>query len=840
MNSVNRGLLSLSLSIACILAGCENPEPGSNDAESEQALNSVPWPAVDTARFRDETVEQRVDALLARMTLEEKVGQVIQADSASVTPEDVKNYNLGSILSGGNSAPGDLPYATIDEWLAAADEYFLASIDDSDGGVAIPLIWGIDAVHGHNNVIGGTIFPHNVGLGAMNNPALMRDIMTVTARELRATGHDWTFAPTLAVPRDNRWGRAYEGFGETPELPQKYAGPIVEGVQGAFFDDGFLGPDKVIASAKHFVADGGTKDGVDQGDAQLKEVELRDIHGLPYINAIDAGVQSVMASFSSWNGAKIHGHKYLLTDVLKSQIGFDGFVVGDWNAHGQVEGCSNTSCATAFNAGVDMFMAPDSWKGLYESTLQQVRDGVIPMARLNDAVRRILRVKVRAGIFETKKPSERILAGDKTVLGSPMHRQVARQAVRESLVLLKNNEAVLPIAPNQKVLVVGARADSVSSQSGGWTLTWQGGGLDNSLFPNADTILDGITAAVGAAGGSTEFSLDGNYETKPDVAIVVFGEQPYAEFQGDIPTLVFRDDEALAQLRRLQREGVPTVSIFTSGRPLWLNPLLNASDAFVAAWWPGSEGAGIADVLFKGADGDVVHDFKGKLTFSWPRRPDQVSLNYGELPYDPMFSYGYGLSYGDDIVVPILSEENGNAVAVDNKYVYFAKGRAEEPWSIKTSAAQEGGAAPSIRAVDHRAQEDALTITWDATGSFAFQAEEPVSLQREMNGAMELQFDYRVDKLTDGSVMLGILCVDGANCSARLNLGNFLTRYTIGEWHQGRISLSCFQPLGVEMGRLLSPMVWVADAGFEMSISDARLVEDSDGVENCPGVKGDQ
>lgn len=822
-------LIALMTGTAFTLAACGDADQPSTGDQQEPVASQVVWPSVDTARFQDEAVEQRVDALLARMTLEEKVGQVIQADTASVTAEDVKTYNLGSVLSGGNSAPGDLPYAAVDAWVEAADGYFLASVDDSDGGVAIPLIWGIDAVHGHNNVIGGTIFPHNVGLGAMNNPDLIRDIMTVTARELRVTGHDWTFAPTLAVPRDNRWGRSYEGFGETPEMPSKYAAAIVEGVQGVFGEEGFLGDSKVIASAKHFVADGGTKDGVDQGDAQMSAQELRDIHGMPYINAIDAGVQSVMASFSSWNGRKLHGHKDLLTDVLKGQIGFEGFVVGDWNAHGQVEGCSNISCPQAINAGVDMFMAPDSWKGLYENTLQQARSGEIPMARLDDAVRRILRVKVRAGVFEAEKPSVRRWAGDESVLGMPEHRRVARQAVRESLVLLKNNGNVLPLSPSQKVLVVGERADSVSSQAGGWTLTWQGGGLDNSLFPNADTILDGIEAAVAQAGGATEFSADGSYDDKPDVAIVVFGEQPYAEFQGDVQSLIFNDEAALAQLQQLQQDGIPTVSVFTSGRPMWVNPLLNASDAFVAAWWPGSEGGGIADVLFAGENGDNAHDFKGRLTFSWPRSPDQVSLNYGEEPYDPLFAYGYGLSYADSVTMAALPEDAGAGVQSENKYLYFTKGRAEAPWSIVVMGA-------SYSAVDRDAQEDAIRLTWasDTPGYFAFRSAEPISLVREMNGAMELQFDYRVDQAPEGDVFLGGSCTAGSACTGGADMTAFFKASETGAWKTGRVSLSCLVTGGMSMDEVSAPFALASDKAFQVSLSDARLVEDEDGLETCP------
>ncbi len=840
MKNTNMRMQILAIALTCVLTGCNNPDSTDGKFESNDLSGDVKWPSVDTHRFRDQAVEQRVEALLARMTLEEKVGQVIQADSASVTPEDVTKYNLGSILSGGNSAPGGKPYATASEWVAAADAYFEASLDDSDGGVAIPLIWGIDAVHGHNNVIGGTIFPHNVGLGAMNNPDLVREIMATTARELRVTGHDWTFAPTLAVPRDIRWGRSYEGFGETPEMATKYARPIVEGVQGVFGEEGFLGDSKVIASAKHFVGDGGTENGIDQGDARISERGLRDIHGVPYIDAIDAGVQSVMASFSSWNGQKIHGHRGLLTEILKQKIGFDGFVVGDWNAHGQVEGCTNVSCPQAINAGVDMFMAPDSWRGLYENTLKQVQSGEISQERLDDAVRRILRVKVRAGIMESRKPSGRPMAGDVNLLGAPEHRRVARQAVRESLVLLKNNDNILPLLPSQHLLIVGERADSVSSQSGGWTLTWQGGGMDNSLFPNADTILDGIKTAVEKTGGSIEYSADGTYSKKPDAAIVVFGEKPYAEFQGDVETLLFEDAKALEQLQKFNSNGIPTVSIFTSGRPMWVNPLLNASDAFIAAWWPGSEGGGISDVIFQSADGSVAHDFKGRLSFSWPKQPDQAPLNFGDPEYDPLFAYGYGLSYADNINVPDLPEEMMNVGIRQNKYVYFTKGRTEPPWALVTGqydASMEinslGG--PTLKAIDKDAQEDAIHITWagDTYGYIAFAGTTPVNLFREMNGAMELEFEFRVDRMPEEAVMLEARCADGATCSAAVNITNLVKAGPENEWRRARVSLSCFGAADADMTNLIAPFVLSSEGELQLSLSLVHVVEDEDGLENC-------
>ena len=367
----------------------------------------------------DPDIEAQIDEILPKLTLEQKVGQVIQGDSDSVTPEDVKKYRLGSVLSGGNSAPGPLNYAETNAWLELADKYYNASIDDEGVEIAIPIIWGIDAVHGHANLKGAIIFPHNVGLGATNNPELIEKIARITAYELTVSGHDWTFAPTLAVPQDLRWGRSYEGFSEDPEIVKSYGDRIVIGLQGEFGSEDFMGNGKVISSAKHFLADGATKDGVDQGDALISEKELSEVHAAGYYSSIPAGVQTVMASFSSWNGRKLHGDKEILTDVLKEKMGFNGFVVGDWNGHGQVPGCINTDCPQSLNAGLDMYMAPDSWKGLYESTLQHAKDGTISIERLDDAVRRILRVKLSSGIFKKGPPSSRPNSGDESLLGLP-------------------------------------------------------------------------------------------------------------------------------------------------------------------------------------------------------------------------------------------------------------------------------------------------------------------------------------------------------------------------------------------------------------------------------------
>jgi len=449
------GLTLIYLSIFSLLfVACKNDKSTSGDKKSSTVINPKNWPGIKAIPLNP-SIESRIDEILPKLTLEQKVGQVIQADNGSISPEDLKKYRLGSILSGGNSAPGPKPYADTKAWLEMADKYYNASIDPEGVEIAIPSIWGIDAVHGHANLTGAIVFPHNIGLGAMNNPDLIEQIASVTAQELTVSGHDWTFAPTLAVPQDLRWGRTYEGFSEDGKIVKAYGERIVYGLQGRIGKKDFMGAGRVISSAKHFLADGATEKGADQGDAKIGEEDLINVHAAGYYGAIPAGVQTIMASFSSWHGRKLHGDKELLTDVLKEQLGFNGFIVGDWNGHGQVPGCTNTDCAQSLNAGLDMYMAPDSWKGLYESTLKHVQSGTIPMSRLDDAVRRILRVKIASGIFEKGAPSTRANAGNEKLLGLPKNRAIARQAVRESMVLLKNNDKLLPLDASKTILVIG-------------------------------------------------------------------------------------------------------------------------------------------------------------------------------------------------------------------------------------------------------------------------------------------------------------------------------------------------------------------------------------------------
>jgi beta-glucosidase len=603
------------------------------------------WSPISTPFTDEEGVKERIDGIVVRMSIEEKVGQIIMAEIQSITPAEVRQYHIGAILNGGGSYPSTERYSPLQAWVDIADAFYDASMDDTDGKVVIPIIWGTDAVHGHNNVVGATLFPHNVGLGAMRNPALMREIGAATAREVAATGINWTFAPTVAVARDDRWGRTYESYSESPEIVAQYAREMVIGLQGHPALENEFAAGKVVATAKHFIGDGGTALGDDQGDTRIDERALKEIHGAGHIAAIEAGVQTVMATFNSWNGVKTHGNKYLLTEVLKNQLGFDGLVVGDWDGHEQIPGCTSSKCAQTINAGVDMVMVPTDWKEFYNNTIRQVRKGEVSKERLNDAVRRILRVKIRAGLFEKGRPSEQPLAGRTDIIGNPQHRALARQAVRESLVLLKN-DGLLPLEPGQKILVAGAAANNMPMQAGGWSVTWQGGDIGNADFPGATTIFAGIQAEVSAAGGQADFSVSGKFETKPDAAIVVFGETPYAEFEGDLEEGVdFESENALKILLALKDAGVPTVAVFLSGRPRWVTPEIDAADAFVAAWLPGSEGAGVADVLFTDENGNIQHNFSGKLSFTWPASPDQQPINIGDAQYEPLFPFGFGLNY---------------------------------------------------------------------------------------------------------------------------------------------------------------------------------------------------
>ena len=787
---------------ACLLAGCaaQMPAPSGQPAPPPSVALAHPamWPAAHSpAAITDAATEAMIDTMLARMTLEEKVGQVIQGDISAITPADLARYPLGSILAGGNSGPYGNERADAATWKKLVDEFRAASVK---AGARIPILFGVDAVHGHSNLPGATIFPHNIGLGAAHDPEMIRRIGAATAAEISGSGIEWTFAPTLAVPQDLRWGRSYEGYGADPALVASYARAMVLGLQGPLEPGQKLGATEVAATAKHFLADGGTYGGKDQGDARISEAELIARHAQGYPAAIDAGALTVMASFSSWNGLKNHGNRSLLTGVLKDRMGFQGLVVGDWNAHGQVTGCTATDCPASLNDGLDLYMAPDSWKGLFDSLVGEARSGAVPMARLEDAVRRVLRVKAKLGLLGAN-PVER---GDTAQIGAPAHLALAREAAAKSLVLLKNDDALLPIKPGSRVLVTGPGADDMAMQAGGWTITWQGSDTSAKDFPNGQTVGRALVSAVEAAGGSARLDPAGKDTGPADVAVVVYGERPYAEFQGDVPDLAFRalsGEDAL--IARLKARGIKIVSVFLSGRPLFAGKLINASDAFVAAWLPGTQGAGVADVLVAQRGGKAQADFTGTLSFAWP---DDARSPVTK----PLFATGYGLSYAHPARVGRVNEDPGVDLAASRSDErYFAKGMAVEPWRLGTDSVI------TQRAVDLGAQEDAQQFTWTGPGGLALDGP-PVSLSRQLDQSWVLTLDWRIDGRGSGPFVLTM-------AGGELDLTDWLARQPVGQAMVSRIPMACFAAKGGSFDAVGTPLRIRGDKGLALTLREARI-----------------
>jgi beta-glucosidase len=585
-----------------------------------------PLSAQDTL-YLDSTapIEERVEDLLSRMNLEEKVGQMAQAERRSDNIlNNISTYYLGSVLSGG----GSTPYPnTPESW---ADMYDSLQGKAMSTRLGIPIIYGVDAVHGHNNAYGAVIFPHNIGLGCTRDSILVEELGKITALEVSATGLNWTFGPCIAVARNERWGRTYESFGETPELARMMGSAIIRGLQG----DALAQRSSILACAKHYVADGGTTDGVDRGNAEIDEETLRAIHLPGYIKAIENDVGSVMISFSSWNGDRCHGHDYLIDTLLKQELGFEGFVISDWNGIDQLGASYAENVENAINAGIDMAMAPHSYIDFFNSLIDLVDRGNVDTSRINDAVRRILRIKFKMGLFE-RPYAERSLLDS---LGTTAHREVAREAVRKSLVLLKKKDDILPISrENIRIFLAGEHADNLGYQCGGWTISWMGGSGDITI---GTTIKEAIEQEAPAA--EITYSREGeSVDTTADVAIVAIGETPYAEWAGD------RDDLSLPVsqinlVRNIKNAGLPVIVILISGRPLIVESVIPYSDAFIAAWLPGTEGKGITDVLFG------EYNPSGLLSHSWPASMDDIPINISDSVYEPLFAYGYGITDLDD------------------------------------------------------------------------------------------------------------------------------------------------------------------------------------------------
>ena len=779
------------------------------------------WPRIRSAVAHDAKLEAQVRQIVAGMSLRQKVGQMTQPEIKTVTPDQVREFYIGSVLNGGGSWPNGNKYATPADWVALADKYYDASMS-TDMATKVPVIWGIDAMHGNGNVYGATLFPHNIGLGAARNKKLIRQMAAAVGQSVRATGINWVFAPTLAVVRDDRWGRTYESFAEDAALVASYGGEYVRGLQGDLRGDA-----TVVATAKHFMGDGGTDQGKDQGVTKSSTAEMINLHALGYYSALGAGAQTVMASFNSWHDVaggvdygKIHGSKPLMTDILKTKMGFDGLVVSDWNGIAQVKGCTNDSCPQAINAGIDMVMVPDDWKAFIANTIKQVEAGEIPMARIDDAVTRIVRVKLRAGLFG-KKPSASRYAGKPEALQS---RALARQAVRESLVLLKNDKGTLPLARGKKILVVGKSADNLSNQSGGWSLTWQGTANKNSDFPNADSILKGIQEAASVTYSETAEGVD---VAAFDAVIAVIGETPYAEGDGDIgPSGTLRHSarypEDLALLRAVSGKGKPVVTVLVAGRALYTNDLMNLSDSFVAAWLPGTEGKGVADVLFKGA-----HDFKGKLSFSWPKAICQGSLNAGDKNYAPLFAYGYGLNYASKNKVGQLDASYADGgCGVTNMYPVFNQAD-RATWPLYALGGGQRMALgldvnsvvtlPTVKVetTQVNTQQDGKLVTWSGPARLEARGAKAIALPAFAATDGALQFDTIVSAAPKGKVTLAI----GAAGFDATRLFQSLA----GKQKQTvRIALSCFG--GADLSKMDTPFAVDSDAPFAAAFANIQIV----------------
>ena len=588
------------------------------------------------APVRLSSFDNRVRPLLEQMTLDEKLGQMTQAELGKLEhADDVERYFLGSVLSGGDADP---PTGNgLRDWQQTIDAVIERSLRTR---LKIPILYGVDAVHGHSNVEGATLFPHNVGLGCTRDAALVEAAARATALEMRATGAQWTFAPCIAVPRDKRWGRSYEGFAEDPAVVAELGAAAVRGFQTADLDS----PHAVLACAKHFLGDGGTSyqerapgsraAPLDQGDTRVDEATLRRIHLPGYVAAVNAGVGSIMVSYNSWNGVKVSGIRHLLTEVLKGELGFEGFLISDYYAIGQIDPDFKTAVMTSVNAGMDMAMEPARYARFIATLRELVQEGRVPLARIDDAVTRILRVKVAMGLMDEHRSqlSDPALARD---FGSLKHREVARRAVRESLVLLKNDDAVLPLAKTAaRIHVAGKAADDIGMQCGGWTVTWQG---KAGNVTTGTTLRAAIAASVSPKTQVT-YGGDARAAAGADVAVVVVGEAPYAEGVGDRADLALAPDD-VALVDAVAATGVPVVVVVYSGRPLILGSVLDRAAAVVAAWLPGTEGRGLTDVLF----GDYAP--RGKLGFTWPRSMQQIPINVGDAVYDPLFPFGFGLTF---------------------------------------------------------------------------------------------------------------------------------------------------------------------------------------------------
>jgi len=590
---------------------------------------------------KTETIENRVADLLSRMSLEEKIGQMAQVELKSIDLKKsvISEYYIGSVLTAGGSYSDTNTVESFAKWYDSVQFY------GNQTPHAIPVLFGIDAVHGHNNVTPAVLFPHNIGLGCTRDTDLVEEISRITALEMKATGINWNFAPCVAVPQNERWGRTYEGFSENTDLVTSMGAAAVRGYQG----DTLSNEKSVLACAKHFIADGGTDYGFNAGNASMEEEELRRVHLPPYIKAIEEGVGTVMVSFSSWNNVKCHGHKYLLTDVLKTELGFEGFVISDWGGVDQITSNYRTALKRAINAGVDMVMLPYDYERYWTNMINLVDSSEISISRIDDAVSRILTQKFKMGLFENNERNQTFADS----VGKAEHREVAREAVRKSIVLLENNFGVLPLDKNATIAVVGKNAHNLGYQCGGWSISWQGSSGD---ITTGTTILEGMQEV--APDADIVYSIDGSNIPEGAIGVVIIGETPYAESDGDSKTINFSSEDVSA-IRAAYNTCEKVVCVIVSGRPLLLDQIKPYTHAIVAAWLPGTEGQGVADILF----GDYMPS--GELSFTWPKSLDQLPINIGDTDYDPLYEYGYGLKNFEDPTIGNAPQISSSSMSPD-------------------------------------------------------------------------------------------------------------------------------------------------------------------------------
>ncbi|MFZ3105986.1 MAG: glycoside hydrolase family 3 N-terminal domain-containing protein [Candidatus Hydromicrobium sp.] len=632
MKKVFLWLLIIAIAAVFSLAGCkaeavEEVEEAVAEEKAAEEQDLLDTQVIDIYKDANASIEDRVEDLLSLMTLGEKIGQMTQVERMYITNSDIAEYVIGSVLSGGGSTPYN---NTPEGW---ADMYDSFQKDALSTRLGIPIIYGVDAIHGHNNLFGATIFPHNIGLGATRDPELVKLIAQITAIETAATGVDWTFGPCITVPQDERWGRTYEGFSEDPGLVAELGKAAIEGYQGDDLSDS----DTILACAKHYVGDGGTVGGVDRGNTQCTEEDLKNIYLYPYLSALEVPVGSIMISFSSWNGVKMHSNSYLINDVLKGELGFEGFVVSDWQGINVIDGSSSNDMSEldiqeGINAGIDMVMVPDDYLGFINMLTELVNEGKISQSRIDDAVRRILTIKFKLGLFENPYADR----SNADIIGCEEHREIAREAVRESLVLLKNEGSLLPLSKDlDSIVIAGSKADDIGSQCGGWTIYWQGAVGE---ITEGTSILEAIKNTV-SNDTKVTYSVDGSeVPSDADVAIVVVGETPYAEFTGDDKDLLLSTQD-IATINNARSADIPVVVIIISGRPMIITSEIDKWDALVAAWLPGTEGQGVADVIF----GDYAPT--GKLSYTWPRSIEQLPINDTDGSKGSLFPFGFGLTY---------------------------------------------------------------------------------------------------------------------------------------------------------------------------------------------------